>query len=243
MRRARGGVPVFRRPRRIPAAMRLAESPSALGSPIRPPGICAAPTWISPRRNVPVVRTTARLRISIPPRQRMPAAFPRSTSSASARRLQEHQPRLPLDAALHRRAIGGAVVLRPGRAHGRPFAGVEHPELDAGLVGDLGHLAAERVNLADDLALRQAADGGVAGHLRDLVGAQGDAATSGSSSGPRRARPRSRRVRRRPRSRQIVRASCSPFYTNLAKVCTNPARRPAGWYKVGSWGNSSITFC
>ena len=80
-------------------------------------------------------------------------------------RLEEHELRLPLDTALHRGAIGGAVVLRPGRAHGRALAGVEHPELDAGLVGHLGHLAAERVNLADELALRQAADGGIAGHL------------------------------------------------------------------------------
>ena len=89
-------------------------------------------------------------------------------------RLEEREVRLLLDPALHRGAVRGAVVLRPRRADRRALAGVEHAELDAGLVGDLGHLAAERVNFADELALRQAADGRIAGHLADLVGAEGD---------------------------------------------------------------------
>ena len=150
------------------------------GSPMRPPDICAGPTWMSPRRNVPVVRTTARLRISIPPRQRMPVTLSRPRAAMIldeqriGGRLKEREIRLLLDPALHGGAIRGAVVLRPRRPDRRAFAGVEHAELDAGLVGRLGHLAAERVNLADELALREAADGGIAGHLADLVGAEGD---------------------------------------------------------------------
>ena len=40
-------------------------------------------------------------------------------------------------------------------------------------VDDLAHLAAEGVDLADDLALGDAADGRVAAHLRDGVGVHG----------------------------------------------------------------------
>ena len=49
------------------------------------------------------------------------------------------------------------------------------PELDAGGVGHPAHDAVERVDLADQVALAQAADGRVAAHLADgleLVGQQ-----------------------------------------------------------------------
>jgi hypothetical protein len=45
----------------------------------------------------------------------------------------------------------------------------EETELDAAGVGDLAHDAAEGVDLADEMALGDAADGGIAGHLRDQV--------------------------------------------------------------------------
>ena len=54
--------------------------------------------------------------------------------------------------------------------HGRALGAVEHAELDAGGVDDLAHLAAEGVDLADDLPLGDAADGRVAAHLGDGVG-------------------------------------------------------------------------
>ena len=54
--------------------------------------------------------------------------------------------------------------------HGRALGAVEHAELDAGRVDDLAHLAAEGVDLADDLPLGDAADGRVAAHLADGVG-------------------------------------------------------------------------
>jgi hypothetical protein len=49
----------------------------------------------------------------------------------------------------------------------RPLARVQAPELDAGLVDGAGHLAAQRVDLLDQVPLGHAADGGVAGHGRD----------------------------------------------------------------------------
>src|SRR6185295_14177905 len=57
---------------------------------------------------------------------------------------------------------------------GGALAGVEHPELDARRVGGLGHLAAERVDLADDLSLGEAAHRGVARHASRGLDLQGE---------------------------------------------------------------------
>ena len=56
---SRGGVPVFRRPAGSASSRRRAPSVFAGGSPARPASKCSIPTWISPDRKVPVVRTTA----------------------------------------------------------------------------------------------------------------------------------------------------------------------------------------
>ncbi len=52
-------------------------------------------------------------------------------------------------------------------------AGVEEAELDADGIGRFAHGAAEGVDLADQVTLGDAADGGVAGHLRDEVEVHG----------------------------------------------------------------------
>ena len=65
--------------------------------------------------------------------------------------------------------VQDAVGLGPGRAHGRPLARVQHPELDAGAVGGERHRAAQRIDLADQVTLADAADCRVAGHLTDGV--------------------------------------------------------------------------
>ncbi len=54
-----------------------------------------------------------------------------------------------------------------------PRGCVQQAELDADGVGDFAHDAAERVNLADEVAFGDASDGGVAGHLRDEVDVEG----------------------------------------------------------------------
>ncbi len=84
-------------------------------------------------------------------------------------RLLEVEVGLSLQDVLHGGAVEPLVALGPGRLHGRPLAGVQHADLDEGLVGDLAHLAAEGVDLADEVALGRAADGGVAGHEGDVL--------------------------------------------------------------------------
>ncbi len=74
----------------------------------------------------------------------------------------------------HLEAVGLLVALGAGRPDGGTARGVEQAELDADGVGDFGHDAAESVDLADDVSLGDAADGGVAGHLRDEIGVEGE---------------------------------------------------------------------
>ena len=66
-------------------------------------------------------------------------------------------------------AIGLLVALRAQRLHGGPLAGIEQAHLDEGAVGVAAHLAAERVDLAHEMALGRPADRGVAGHQRDAI--------------------------------------------------------------------------
>ena len=70
---------------------------------------------------------------------------------------------------LHDLLIAAAVRLRAQRPHGGALAAVQKAILDAGAVGGLCHLAAERVQLAHKMALTRAADGGIAGHIADRV--------------------------------------------------------------------------
>ena len=98
-------------------------------------------------------------------------------------RLLDAQVRLQLERVLHHGLILPPVGLRAQRVHGRPFAAVEHPVLDAGLIGRARHLAAERIELAHEVALARAADGGVAGHVADGVHIDGKA--DGVQSQPR----------------------------------------------------------
>ena len=61
------------------------------------------------------------------------------------------------------------VALGSGAPHGRSFGTVEHTELDHGVVGDDAGHSAQGVDLADDLSFGDAADSGIARHLRDEV--------------------------------------------------------------------------
>ena len=74
---------------------------------------------------------------------------------------------------LDRFAIELAIRLGPGTANRRPLGPVEHPELDAAAIRRPAHDAIERIDFPDEMALAEAADGRVAGHLangRKLVG-------------------------------------------------------------------------
>ena len=88
--------------------------------------------------------------------------------------LEDLEIRLVLDDLADGGAIEGAVRLGARGAHGRPLAGVQHPELDAGLVRRAAHGPAERIDLLDQMRLADAADGGIAGHLADGLDAHGE---------------------------------------------------------------------
>src|SRR5690606_4803121 len=98
--------------------------------------------------------------------------------------LDENGPRAaddPLDARIRleglaqppaRRAL---VRLRARRPHRRSPAAVQQLELDAGRVCGAPHQPAERVNLANEMTFRRAADSGVARHRGDgLPGERAD---------------------------------------------------------------------
>ena len=84
-------------------------------------------------------------------------------------RLLDAQVRLLLEHLAHADAVQLLVHLRARRPDGRAAAGVEQAELNADRIGHLAHDAAQRVDLAHQVALGDSADGGVAGHLRDQV--------------------------------------------------------------------------
>ncbi len=75
---------------------------------------------------------------------------------------------------LHRALVELAVGLGTRALHGRPPRAVEQAELDAGGVGYATHEPVEGVDLADQMALAEPADGGVAGHFADRRGRMGD---------------------------------------------------------------------
>jgi hypothetical protein len=63
------------------------------------------------------------------------------------------------------RLIQHAVGLGAGGPDRRTLARIEDAELDAGLVRGEGHGATQGVHLLDQVALADAADGRIAGHL------------------------------------------------------------------------------
>src|SRR5690349_7191182 len=86
-------------------------------------------------------------------------------------RLKQHEIRLALKSPADRLAVKHAVGLRARGTHRRPLGGVQGAELDACLVGGEGHRAAERVYFLHEVALADAADRRVAGHLPERLDA------------------------------------------------------------------------
>ena len=83
--------------------------------------------------------------------------------------LEQPQIGLALEGGAHRPAVQPPVGLGPGGPHRRALAGVQYPELDTGPVDGLGHEPAEGVDFPHQMALADAADGGVAAHLAQGV--------------------------------------------------------------------------
>ena len=79
--------------------------------------------------------------------------------------LEQLQVFLLIQLRADRAAVQRPVALRTGGAHRRALAGVQGTELDAGGVRGAGHGAAQRIDLAGQVALADAADRRIAGHL------------------------------------------------------------------------------
>jgi hypothetical protein len=105
--------------------------------------------------------------------------------------------------ALHGLSIQFSVRLRPRPPNGRPLRSVQQPKLNACLVRDTPHDAVEGIDLAHQMTLAKTADGGVARHLADRIGALGDQSGLGA------------KARRRSRS---VTASVPPTYNDDIKI-------------------------
>ena len=141
---------------------------------MRPAGIFRSPIWIRPFKKVPVVSTTApaRMRAAIGGDDAGDRAL--LDDQVLDRGLDHLEVRRGADRRLHGLAVKLAVGLGAGALHRRAFAPVQHAELDAGGVGDLAHQAVQRVDLADEMALAEPANGRIAGHLADRGKAVGD---------------------------------------------------------------------
>ena len=66
-------------------------------------------------------------------------------------------------------AVKRLIGLRPGSPYGRAFFGIEQPELNPGIINRSTHLAAERVDLFNQVAFADSANGRIARHLADMI--------------------------------------------------------------------------
>ena len=71
---SRGGVPVLSRPNGRPNPSSRSAILTDGFSPMRPPGCATSPIWITPRKNVPVVKMTVIARTSDPSARIIPTA-------------------------------------------------------------------------------------------------------------------------------------------------------------------------
>ncbi len=79
--------------------------------------------------------------------------------------LEQGQIGLVLQQVADRCLVQDAIGLGTGRPHRRALAAVEYPELDAGLVGRARHGTAEGIDFLHQVALANATNGRIAGHL------------------------------------------------------------------------------
>ena len=119
---------------------------------------------------------------------------------------------LHLAGVFHLELIVLLVGLGPRTVHRRPLAEVEHAELQPGLIDHLSHGPAQRVDLADNLPLGDASNGGIATHLRHGVAIHGQQRGAGTQS-------------RRRQSRLTTGVACSDH--DHVKLVTRTAHRPA----------------
>jgi hypothetical protein len=76
---------------------------------------------------------------------------------------------LGLEHLAHLEAILLLVALRTRRPDSRSARGIQQAELDADCVGDFAHDATQGIDFAHQVSFGDAADGGIARHLRDEI--------------------------------------------------------------------------
>ena len=154
---------------------------------------------MTPRRNVPVVTTTARQEKVRPSASSTPATAPASDDNAGRFALDNREVGRLRDERLHRAPIESAVGLSARALDGGALAAIEDAKLDARRVGGARHQPVKRVDLAHQMSLAEAADRRVAGHFADGRETAGSRARSRRRNARPRSRLRIRRVRRRSR--------------------------------------------
>ena len=133
----------------------------------RPAGTSLSPIWIMPRRNVPVVSTTAPLFATRPSSSTTPSTperpIIRSSAPASRTARFSRRPDFPL----HGCPVEPPIRLRARPAHGCALSPVEKTKLDAGRIGHTAHQPVHGIDLAHEMPLSQSADCRIAGHRPD----------------------------------------------------------------------------
>jgi hypothetical protein len=79
-----------------------------------------------------------------------------------------------LQHSLHAQPIESFVGLGSRRSNCRPLFSIEGSELNSGVINSSTHLAAEGVDLFDQMALANTANRGVTRHLADVVKIEGE---------------------------------------------------------------------
>src|SRR5438552_15424149 len=97
--------------------------------------------------------------------------------------LRQLDVRKRLEQGPHGAAVQRPVALRAWGPDSRPLGAVEHPELDRRAIGGPPHDPAEGIDLAHHGALRDPADGGIAGHVADGVEVGGEQESVGAQAG------------------------------------------------------------
>ena len=106
---------------------------------MRPAANLRSPMWISPRRNVPVVSTTAPHSMRWPSPRTTAAIEPSAIDEVDHLAFDDRKSLLRVDRRAHRLPVELAIGLGARPAHGRTLAPVEQTELDTGRVGHAAH--------------------------------------------------------------------------------------------------------
>ena len=165
----RGGVPVFRRPRRNPNALRAQDRPRERRLSDPPGGNCPASDVDQPVEKRSRSQNHARSVHRRPVGEDDPGngrarALPIDRQILHAA-VQDIEVFLTPEKSLHGPPVKTAIRLRARSLYGGAFSTVENPELDSGPVDRPAHDAVERVDLANQMPLAEAADRRVARHF------------------------------------------------------------------------------